>query len=600
MTSPPPFVVFIDFDGVTHPLRDRTPKRLDDPLMGVEWFCPDNVSQINRLLGHLNAVGVISSAWRLDFPWEAFQGYFEHRLVGRNPLLDGVQRLAECRLFLEQMGWRDLPWVAIDDKPLLFSPDAPLIATDYRTGLKNVDVDRFLQSAGKLSPGPEQAALREYYCTSCHHPFVAVNQPVGDTNCPACGAIDHPAVRRMSSNGYMYYLKSDAGRAEMQRSHSKRCYAHSCEVVLYDKSPLLADAVRIGTSGSANRNTSVLPIAGSAGPVHQGVPHALQERARGVIVGLAVGDAMGMPLEFMSKQQIQRQHGGKVREYVKPIPRHPCEHLSPGQYTDDTQMAMALAKSIIDKGEFSPHAFKRRLIEWYECKDHRAPGNACIQAVARLDQGVSYKESGQENAAGCGSAMRVAPLALVYGGKELIKHSHLQSIMTHQDVRASIGTVLTAQIVSRLLAMDAVSFDRDDFLKEITRFAAALEEKLGHRKPEFSEKLATFPDLLAMPFEESIVKIGTGGYVVETVLGAFFGFLHSPTDFEATIVNVVNEGHDADSVGAIAGAFSGAFNGLGAIPARWLAPLEGRDELIAVADGLSRLKTTMQAESAST
>jgi len=58
--SQPAYVVFIDFDGVTHPLRDRSPSRLDDPLMGVEWFCPDNVSQINRLL-HLDAVGVISS-----------------------------------------------------------------------------------------------------------------------------------------------------------------------------------------------------------------------------------------------------------------------------------------------------------------------------------------------------------------------------------------------------------------------------------------------------------------------------------------------------------------------------------------------------------
>lgn len=325
-----------------------------------------------------------------------------------------------------------------------------------------------------------------------------------------------------------------------------------------------------------------------------------QDRARGVMVGLAVGDAMGMALEFLEKVRIRSLYGGVVREYVKPTTGHPCERLSPGQYTDDTQMALALAKSILDYGDFSPHAFKRRLIEWYECKDHRAPGNACIESVRRLDEGVSFKESGQEGAAGCGSAMRVPPLALVYYGKELVGHSHLQSTMTHRDPRASVGTILTAQIVSRLSESDAESFDRDAFLTEITRFAAALEAKLGQRKPEFSEKLATFPDLLAMPFEESIVKIGTGGYVVETVLGAFFGFLHSPTDFEATIVNVVNEGHDADSVGAIAGAFSGAFNGLGAIPARWLAPLEGRDELIAVADGLSRLKTTMQAESAST
>lgn len=147
MTSPPPFVVFIDFDGVTHPLRDRSPKRLDDPLMGVEWFCPDNVGQVNRLLRNLNSVGVISSAWRLDFPWSAFQRYFNGRLVGQTPELSGWHRLAECQLFLTQRGWESASWVAIDDKPTLYSPDATLIIPDYRRGLVAADVDAFLNRA---------------------------------------------------------------------------------------------------------------------------------------------------------------------------------------------------------------------------------------------------------------------------------------------------------------------------------------------------------------------------------------------------------------------------------------------------------------------
>ena len=319
-----------------------------------------------------------------------------------------------------------------------------------------------------------------------------------------------------------------------------------------------------------------------------------QDRGRGVLVGLAVGDALGMPLEFLTRQEIKTRYGGKVTNYVKAMPGHPCERLAPGQYTDDTQMALALARSLIDKGEFSPHAFKRRLVEWYECNDHRAPGNACIEAALRLDEGVSYKESGQKNAAGCGSAMRVPPLALVYRGKDLVKHSHVQSLMTHQDVRASIGAVLTAQIVSRLLAIDADSFDSDVFLQEMNEFAAALEEKLGHRNGEFSRMLAKFTNLLGMPFEEGIQAIGTSGYVVQTVLAAFYGFLHTPHDFEQTIVNVVNEGDDADSVGAIAGAFSGALNGMKAIPERWRSPLEDRETIIGIADRLFQLGSTEQ------
>lgn len=94
-----------------------------------------------------------------------------------------------------------------------------------------------------------------------------------------------------------------------------------------------------------------------------------------------------------------------------------------------------------------------------------------------------------------------------------------------------------------------------------------------------------------MTFDDGIRQIGTSGYVVQTVLAAFYAFLHTPADFETTVVNAVNQGDDADSVGAIAGAFSGALNGMEAIPDRWLAPLEGREELVSVADRLLCLKS---------
>lgn len=323
-----------------------------------------------------------------------------------------------------------------------------------------------------------------------------------------------------------------------------------------------------------------------------------QDRYRGVMVGLAIGDAMGMPLEFLKKEEIRARYNGVVRDYVKPKAGHLCEHLKPGQYTDDTQMALALANSIIDKGEFSPHAFKRRLVEWYHCKDHRAPGNACIESVRRLDDGVSWKESGQKDAAGCGSAMRVAPLALVYGNSELAEHSATQSIMTHQDCRATIGSILTSAIVSLVQKKDSSHFDRDSLLDFITRVANTFEEKFQHGEKEFSTMLKKFPELLKMEFDYGIQQIGTSGYVVQTFCAAFYAFLFTPADFETTIVNAVNQGDDADSIGAIAGAFSGALNGMKGIPERWLDRLEKKDEIVTVADALLKISRMLQRDSA--
>jgi ADP-ribosyl-[dinitrogen reductase] hydrolase len=322
-----------------------------------------------------------------------------------------------------------------------------------------------------------------------------------------------------------------------------------------------------------------------------------EDRYRGVMVGLAVGDAMGMPLEFLKKEEIKARYNGVVRDYVKPKAGHLCEHLKPGQYTDDTQMALALANSILDKGEFSPHSFKRRLVEWYHCKDHRAPGHACIESVRRLDDGVSWKESGQKDAAGCGSAMRVAPLALAYGNIPLVEHSTTQSIMTHQDCRATIGSILTAAIIGILLERDCCNFDRDSFLALITRVADYFEDKFELEKKEFTDLLKKFPEFLVMKFDDGIQQIGTSGYVLQTVLAAFYAFLQTPTDFETTIINAVNQGDDADSIGAIAGAFSGALNGMQGIPARWVNGLEKKDEIVTIADNLLKIKGKVQKES---
>ncbi len=190
MNDHPSYVVFIDFDGVTHAIRGHTPRPLNDPLMKRAWLCSYNVGQINRLLRELDAVGVITSAWRFDHPWEAFQAYFDNRLVGQSPLLGGIQKHADFRQFLADHSWNNVPWVAIDDKPTLFAPGDPVIAMNYRIGLTDRDVSHYLQSIAWSERFGVDESLQEYYCAACHRCFVAVYAPFRDTPCPACGTSD--------------------------------------------------------------------------------------------------------------------------------------------------------------------------------------------------------------------------------------------------------------------------------------------------------------------------------------------------------------------------------------------------------------------------
>lgn len=263
----PAYVVFIDFDGVTHPLRDHSPKRLDDPLMGRAWLTPFNVGQVNRLLRELDAVGVISSTWRLMFPWEAFQGYFDHRLVGQTPMTTRVhvQRDTECRRFLDQQGWGDVAWVAIDDKPTLYTPETPLIATNYRTGLRDLDVEIFFETIEKQPESLAEESLREYYCTSCHRWLVAIKHRVLGAKCPVCSATDDSAVRETNTFGFMYYQSSERGQEEMKRAQSGWFYDDGHEIGVYDKSPLRADAVRNRTLERASSDSSATVSKGGTG-----------------------------------------------------------------------------------------------------------------------------------------------------------------------------------------------------------------------------------------------------------------------------------------------------------------------------------------------
>jgi ADP-ribosyl-[dinitrogen reductase] hydrolase len=275
-------------------------------------------------------------------------------------------------------------------------------------------------------------------------------------------------------------------------------------------------------------------------------------RFDGCLVGLAVGDALGMPAEGLSAAEV-RQRFGLLREMVD-------AWLPAGSTTDDTAMALCIAESLAELGEFDPDDVARRFLAWYRTHPPDM-GIHTRHVLSLMDRGMDWREASalveRQNApftAGNGSLMRCAPLALRYchDPQRLIVVSQESSRITHAHPLAQAACAFFNLLLSRLL----LGWEREDAL------AYALEGT-GEAPPELRERAASAR-------HKTAGQVATSGYVLDTLECALWAWWHYD-DFEEALVAVVNLGGDADTNGAVAGALLGARMGLPAIPQRWRA-----------------------------
>jgi ADP-ribosyl-[dinitrogen reductase] hydrolase len=295
-----------------------------------------------------------------------------------------------------------------------------------------------------------------------------------------------------------------------------------------------------------------------------------RDRYVGCLVGLALGDALGAPLEFMSRQAIAASWG-EVRDMLG----GGWLNVEPGEYTDDTQMTLAIADSIVLRGRVDPEDIARRFVAWLRTAP-KDIGNITRTAIRYHEQRVPWDEVGPRvcremagRCAGNGSVMRCAPVGLFHARRPaaLVRDSLITSNLTHADPKSAWSTVAVNLAIVELLQ------GRHDGL--IERVAAQIEE------PHVRETLLTAP-------KQPRKAIRSGGYVLET-LGAAFWALENHQTFEDVVVAAVNLGDDADTVGAVAGALAGAREGAGALPERWTAVLHNAEHLADTALALHRL-----------
>ncbi|WP_405017857.1 ADP-ribosylglycohydrolase family protein [Kitasatospora sp. NBC_00070] len=325
------------------------------------------------------------------------------------------------------------------------------------------------------------------------------------------------------------------------------------------------------------------------------------KRATGTLLGLAIGDALGKPTEFKPIAELERWCPDWREQQ---LPR-------PALVTDDTQMALALARGLRtaqERGPLAPLRLTRPVREefvfWYfDPENNRAPGRTCMQACRRLSKDTnSWQQASDVGSKGCGANMRVAPVGLLPGLTDRARSgaAQLQSALTHGHPTALAASDLTAYTV-RLLVDGVEPAELPARLREYalqTRVRGYDEYWLGDlaahaqdRSPKaFSDRgwddclleLDRLDAALARPEPEGDPCAVTGeGWVAEEAFGtALLCFLLFPDDPLAAVRRGAFSSGDSDSIACLAGAFAGARHGAAAWPAEWVRRIEYRDELL--------------------
>ncbi|MCK9564574.1 MAG: ADP-ribosylglycohydrolase family protein [Methanothrix sp.] len=310
----------------------------------------------------------------------------------------------------------------------------------------------------------------------------------------------------------------------------------------------------------------------------------LLDRFRGCLLGVAVGDALGMPTEGYTAREIKTKFG-MIREMMPAPEGHFHTGLSAGQFTDDTEETLILAESIIEAGGYSPDRFAEKLIAWgttwtLDERLNRGVGFATRSAVESMIAGTAWQQSGLAIPT-CGAAMRAAPMGLLYHTDLNIVKSYadLQSLPTHASAAARAAAVAVAVGV----ALSLTGFSKEMVLRNAVSQASRLDA-------EFAERLLWVGALLDLQPEDALGLIRNSPLAAESVPAAFYCFLKFEP--EEALVMAASCGGDTDSIASIAGSLFGASYGPSWIPESWLAALEGKMRIEDAARGLFELSAT--------
>lgn len=273
----------------------------------------------------------------------------------------------------------------------------------------------------------------------------------------------------------------------------------------------------------------------------------IRDRAVGAFIGLAVGDAVGTTVEFKEPgdfDPVTDMVGGGVFR------------LQPGEWTDDTSMALCLADNILANGKVEPFDLMIRFARWYHLGENGSNGRCfdigttCVSAITTFERAKAYSPAPNlHHTSGNGSIMRLAPVVTrwVQDRPESIRMAAIQGETTH-------GSDMCRRYCEEL--------------------AGALVDLIHGNAPSLADQSAL-----------SVHQVPNTGFVEHTMIAASWAF-QTTDNFRDCVLRAANLGGDADTIAAVAGQLAGARYGLSGIPQEWVDKLAQRDHLLDLANRL--------------
>lgn len=300
---------------------------------------------------------------------------------------------------------------------------------------------------------------------------------------------------------------------------------------------------------------------------------SLKERYLGCLIGLACGDALGGPVEFDTRAQMDERFPDGLRDFIG----GGWLSLFPGEITDDTQMTLDVARSLVAFPDGNMDDLAARFLAWRN-SEPKDIGNTTRDALDRLARGVPWDEAGEQahisrgprDSAGNGAIMRCAPVAMRFRtDPDRLRDVSIDiSRITHANPLCTWSTVALDRAIATLLN------------------GASISEAVDH-----SPDRGDHPEVrgaIEHAGSASRDQIKSGGYVLDTLSAAYWSLLQTGS-YEDAVVTAVGLGGDTDTTAAVTGALAGAHYGLDGIPDRWSSQVQYREELSQLALSLLQL-----------
>jgi len=311
-------------------------------------------------------------------------------------------------------------------------------------------------------------------------------------------------------------------------------------------------------------------------------PGPSNDRLRGMLLGIAIGDALGNTSESINPPQREDEHG-EIRDY---LPNSRAADRAIGLPSDETQLAFWALESLLEKGHIEPE----HLLELYEDRQIVRPGHAVERAIEAYRYGAAWREAGEPSAGnGALSRMPVAVLPHIPNpGRKLWEDVVFMTMITHDDEMAVVsGVGLTGMLIETLGASPERA--RGEWWIDVfTSYARPVEsgdEVYPSRSPklEFEGTLCEMLDEHVRRAAEGFISVVdacnswySGAYLLETIPSTLLVLARYADDPEEAMIRAVNDTRDSDTVGAVVGAAVGALHGASAFPDRWVGNLTGR------------------------